>query len=274
MFDALDLVREEARRKPLPPLTLKDMRGLGASLNPRKAKGIDVLGALDIRRRPEVALTELGSLIMAWESEGALPWQLLCNLISLLPKPQGGERCIGLVAWLVRFACTLRGHMFLDWASEAAGFGDDALKGSSALRAASLRAFGDEAVRALGGALVSVSILWDMAGFYDTIQPAVPLLDALGRGFPPQVLLLESLLHLAPRVLRDRDKSCSLPIHPERSIVAGVRGAVDMARCYLYSILEEAHARYFPLWGEYPQLGRRHCAAYHWAGVGGHPAAC
>ena len=101
-------------------------------------------------------------------------------------------------------------------------------------------------MRALGGALVSVSLLWDMAGFYDTIQPGRLLLDALGRGFPPQVLLLESLLHLAPRVLRDRDKSCSLPIHPERSIVAGVRGAVDMARCYLYSILEDAHARFFP----------------------------
>ena len=145
--------------------------------------------------------------------------------------------------------------MVQDWVAAGAGFGDDALRGCSALRAAALRAFGDESVTALGSLLVSVSVLWDIQGFYDTIQPARLLRDALGRSFPPQVLLLETLIHLAPRVLRGRQKECTVALYPERSILAGVRGAVDTARCYLFTVLDQAHREFFPV-GVHAQLGR------------------
>ena len=103
--------------------------------------------------------------------------------------------------------------------------------------------------------MVSVSILWDMAGFYDTICPARLLRDALGRKSPPQVLLLETLVHLAPRVLRGRQNECSRALYPERSIWAGVRGAVDMARCYLFIVLIQAHRDFFSEGRLDPQLG-------------------
>ena len=80
---------------------------------------------------------------------------------------------------------------------------DDAIRGNSSLRAAALRAFGDESVRALGGApLISASTLWDMEGFYDSLRPADVLRDALARHFPPHALVLEVLIHLSPRPLR------------------------------------------------------------------------
>ena len=103
--------------------------------------GIDVVGAYDIRRLPDCALVELADMITSWETHCALAWQVLGNLVSLIPKPNGDERCIGLVAWLVRFACALRGHLVQEWAAAGAGFWDDALRACSALRAAALRAF-------------------------------------------------------------------------------------------------------------------------------------
>ena len=92
LFAALAEVKAAADANPLPPLTALEVRRLGASLNPRKAMGGDVLEAYDLRRLPDCALEELANMITSWESLGALPWQVLCNLVSLLPKPNGDER--------------------------------------------------------------------------------------------------------------------------------------------------------------------------------------
>ncbi len=61
------------------------------------------------------------------------------------------------------------------------------------------------------------SNMWDLEAFYDSLDPLRVFDSALAQGFPPVILLLEMLIHLAPRVLRCK-QAVSLPIHPQRSI--------------------------------------------------------
>ena len=54
------------------------------------------------------------------------------------------------------------------------------------------------------------------------------------------------LIHLSPRILRGHHQCVSMPIRPQRSIVAGIRGSNDLARCVLHSILDVVHRKFFP----------------------------
>ena len=58
-------------------------------------------------------------------------------------------------------------------------------------------------------------------------------------------LLMETLVHMSPRVLRDSGHYSEV-IQPTSSILAGISGANDFARCLLYDILDTVHRNYFP----------------------------
>ena len=110
-----------------------------------------------------------------------------------------------------------------------------------------LRAFCDECVflEDEAKALFTSSACWDIKGFYDTLQIEQILKEGLRLGLPPIFLLLESILHLGPRLLRK--KGCYGPVlQPTRSIVAGARRAVDFSRCVLYALLEDVANRFEP----------------------------
>ena len=87
---------------------------------------------------PDEALRQLALIIFMME-QGAVPAQALLVYIGLIPKPAGGERPIGLTAMLYRLALRLRKALVSEWDDKHAGFWDDAVKGSSPLRAAILR---------------------------------------------------------------------------------------------------------------------------------------
>ena len=57
-----------------------------------------------------------------------------------------------------------------EWDDKRAGFWDDAVKGSSPLRAAILRSLRVEVSALLG--LEAVGILWDVSAFFDSISMA------------------------------------------------------------------------------------------------------
>ena len=88
--------------------------------------------------------------------------------ISLIPKPAGGERPIGLTAMLYRLAMRLRKTMAATWEEKFAAFWDDAIRGSSPLRAAVLRSLRVEVSKILG--FEAIGILWDISAFYDSID--------------------------------------------------------------------------------------------------------
>ena len=105
---------------------------------------------------PEEALRQLALIIFMME-QGSVLAQALLVYVGLIPKPTGGERPIGLTAMLYRLALRLRKALVSEWDDKHAGFYDDAVKGSSPLRAAILRSLRVEVSTLLG--LEAVGIL-------------------------------------------------------------------------------------------------------------------
>ena len=107
------------------------------------------------------------------------PQQLWAVIVSLLSKPDGGERPIALLCLLARVFERLCNPEVKSWELARAGFWDDATRGSSALRAGILRLLHDELSRFDG--LCMASILWDIKKIYDTLslEMLLPLAAAL-----------------------------------------------------------------------------------------------
>ena len=114
--------------------------------------------------------------------EGEWPMNGSFIPVSLIPKPDGGDRPIGVTPLMVAlFLKSLTGFV-LTWDEAAMDFWEDAVKGSSALRAGLYRRLKDECACALGAE--TASIFWDVETFYDSIAWAKLLEWALARTFP------------------------------------------------------------------------------------------
>ena len=87
------------------------------------------------------------------------------------------------------------------------------------------------------------SLLLDIDGFYDHCDIVKTYRAAIALDFPAIPLALEMLVHISVRFLRDEGMH-SREIQPHRSIIAGISGANDFARCLLYDILETSHNNY------------------------------
>ncbi len=86
---------------------------------------------------------------------------------------------------LYRLAMRLRKTMVASWDDSFAGFWDDAIRGSSPLRAAILRSLRVEASKILG--LDAIGILWDLSAFFDLIDLAILIPLALEKNFDPWI---------------------------------------------------------------------------------------
>ena len=238
-------VRKRAARSPLEKLTVERLDMVGFTQPNSKGRGIDAFGPADYKALPNGAKSELCDIFTEAEQRIQWPWQLLANMVFLTVKPNGKDRALGLLPWLVRLWAGARKAEATVWLEAADAPWDQAIKGSSALRAALLRSFADEMVLESGGAQHFVSCAWDFDGFYDRLQPCTILREALKWGYPPVILGLEMLTHLAPRYLRVGE-AFSQPIGPTTSILFGIRGANDFGRCVLFSVLREVHLKYMP----------------------------
>ena len=87
-----------------------------------------------------------------------------------------------------------------DWQDAQCAFWDDAVKGSSALRAGILRALRME----VGSATYPerAVILWDAAKFYDSIDIVILIRTSIDVGFPADALYWAVIAYLQPRVGR------------------------------------------------------------------------
>ena len=118
-------------------------------------KGSDNINPDFVKALPRQAKQEIIELFNEVLESGTWPWQWPHVLIALLPKPQGGERPIGLLPFLMRLFLRMQRESTRDWADSASGEWDTAVRKSSALRAALLRSLEIEtAISELaGGAL-------------------------------------------------------------------------------------------------------------------------
>ncbi|CAK0808026.1 unnamed protein product [Prorocentrum cordatum] len=89
----------------------------------------------------------------------------------------------------------------------------------------------------------AVTALWDLAEFYDTLEPVLILKEGLRLGIPARTLHLEMLGHLGARLIREKSAHAE-PIAPDGSICAGARGGVDFGRVALCAVLEKVGAKY------------------------------
>ena len=80
--------------------------------------------------------------------------------------------------------------------------------------------------------------MWDIKGFYDSIDWAKVFEAAPALEFPGLVLALELEMHMATRISKE-DGSFSETIEPKRSIVAGSRRGLDFARVLMFFVLEK-----------------------------------
>ena len=91
-----------------------------------------------------------------------------------------------------------------------------------------------------------VGVLLDIVKFYDSLDPLVVVVQLAKLGFPALHLLLHLQAHWAPRFIV-ADGLVGLPITPSRSVLAGSNSSGDIARGYLYAILQLVHDSYRPV---------------------------
>ena len=196
-------------------------------MSDRTGRGFDNVGPADIRALPRAALSVLRDLYLDIERRCQWPWQLMVNLVALKPKPTSGDRGIALIPWLIRLWTQLRDAPTRVWTSEHAGFWDQAVAGSSALKVALSRLVDDEIVQTLGthtGCLYT-----DIKEFYDYLCPVKTLKAALDLGFPATIAVLSFSSYQGVRFLQGPD-GCSLHLQSTRGIITGDKNSNNFAR--------------------------------------------
>ena len=101
-----------------------------------------------------------------------------------------------------------------EWTREHAGFWDQAVEGSSALKVALSRLDDDEIAQTLG---IHTGCLYkDIKEFYDYLCPVKTLKAALDLGFPSPVAVLSFSSYGGVRILQGPD-GCSYPLQAARA---------------------------------------------------------
>lgn len=83
----LEEAKRRAKEKPLPKITVEEVRRALATQPNSKGRGSENLGPLDIKRLPAQAVEELTEVFNEWEEQQALPWQVLPALVNLGKNP-------------------------------------------------------------------------------------------------------------------------------------------------------------------------------------------
>ncbi len=122
----------------LQPVSIRHMRNVLASSKRKTGVGCHLWPLHLWSFLPDEALRGLQIIIRSM-LQGKIPLQALLTLISFMEKAGGGERPIGLMAMLFRFAMRLHKGLIGQWDDAFHGHWDEAVRNSFCLRAAILR---------------------------------------------------------------------------------------------------------------------------------------
>ena len=203
-----------------------------------RALGVDIWSPKEWRQLSDERLEGLVTVLKEIDRKVSMPIQALTNIISLIPKPTGGDRPIGLTSMIYVLWSTLKGNAFKHWDEGRQRFWDDAVKGSSALKAALQRRLLDEVTILEGG--VVVGLYWDIEKFFDSINIRKLIVLAREQGLDLKTLAIAMQAHLAPRVVK-AGGCYGLPVGVSKSILAGCKFSIGFARSSTYWLLDEAH---------------------------------
>ena len=109
-----------------------------------KQGGADSISIAFLRMAPDKALEELAELFQMMDALCLPPIQILCTIIALIPKPDNGERPIGILSFIYRIYARLHKIDIEEWETMTRTEWDTAIAGNSALQAALKRMLYDE----------------------------------------------------------------------------------------------------------------------------------
>ena len=236
LAEAWQEVKEARAKEKLKDMTIEQLHEALFTFPRDTGKGSDNASPDFVKALPKAAKEEIVSLFNSILRSGTWPWQWLHVLIALLPKPQGGERPIGLLPFFMRLFFRMQRDETRSWAEGAQGEWDTAVRNSSALRAALLRSLQIET--AISEQEAFALILLDIEKFYDSIPITSLLREGLRLGYSPGLLSPNATICLAYRTLKTRN-GASREIQPKRSIVAGLGEANNLAKIVLHGLCEE-----------------------------------
>ncbi|CAK0883367.1 unnamed protein product, partial [Prorocentrum cordatum] len=215
---ALRRCRLSAAQEDLPQLTIQDLNAATHRMGVKKARGIDAIGPLDIERLPDQA--KYGFLDIIAQAEEHLMWppQVLGTIGAIAGKPAVVE----------------------SWTQQLEDHWDTALRGSSALRAALLRATLDETGHSMG--IAHAELFADMEQFYDSLDLGWLIDTGIELDFSPTIMAMEVEAFLGPRHLKHTEW-IGPRIDPSCSIVAGSAQGTRFAKVYLFPLLDAAQKR-------------------------------
>ena len=145
---------------------------------------------------PDPVLQALGDLLGDIQHSGVPPLQMMTNIMATLPKKCGGTRTVAIAATLYRLLMELDNDEVAEYESRNAFHGESATAGASAVRAAEDRALLAELEAREGQQ--TVTLLWDLKKFFDSINIPKLVEEAEETGFPIKQLALSLAVHLAP----------------------------------------------------------------------------
>ncbi len=184
-----------------------------------------------IAQASEEARAALGSLAQRTVQHLAWPVQALLTIMRLLGKKQGGSRAIAIISSFARLVLRLTKEEVRQWDLAAGSDDDTALAGRRPLDETARRVMRTEVAGLTGRQ--AVLLLWDMANFFDTLDPSVLADAAVGAGFPLDQLALGLILHRGPRFLRVDGCDGDVIERTGRSVLPGCTMSTSFARAYL-----------------------------------------
>lgn len=220
------------------PIDVEKFRAVALAYGSRKSRGSDHWSAKELAALPGELLGKICSLLDECVSSGVWPIQLLTNLMPILGKPSGGERCVAKTPVLYRLWCCYVREEVRVWERANVATWDTAKEGSSALWPALLRGLRAEIAASCGKNFAA--LLWDLHKFFDMVDPVTLVGKARELGFPLRLLLMAIQMHTAPRVVQLLG-ACSLPIPVLRSVLPGCGFAIPFTRMYLRDEMEGVH---------------------------------
>ena len=155
----LDMLEKEAlNQEPLQPPPTQTIINYLSLIKSNRGLGLDHVKCKDIKQLPTVAIDSLRNIFGKVTNEGR--WPVSQNIngvqygnpipVSLLDKPGGGDRPIGITPLLAALYLKSHGDITTEWDTRKMNFWEDAVKGSSALMAGLHRRLLDECAVALG----------------------------------------------------------------------------------------------------------------------------
>ena len=186
---------------------------------------------------PDEAIQVLLDVLHAAEAVGRFPPQIDQTFMSLLPKPSGGFRTIGLYTSIYRVWAKARAALTKQWErSHASGEGFAAGENRAAVDVVWRHSFAAEAADA-DNKLFAV-MLFDIAQCYDILNHRILIDSAHRHEYPMSPLRMSISAYRAPRRITLSGVVSRL-IMPEGGIIAGNAMATTELRCYVLDVVNQ-----------------------------------